>query len=156
VRSGHSHGRSWHWSLETRAYYALKRINTPRTKKNVISDTGTGHFPLLPCWARTTSMAQLNVSIVWFRRDLRLYDNPALVAALNSARTVIPLYIWAPEEEVSVIDTTCWLTKQRLSPRSLCWHHGPPAPSTPALHACRASFSPDARQDGGRSTALCV
>uniref|UniRef100_A0A383WNN2 Photolyase/cryptochrome alpha/beta domain-containing protein n=1 Tax=Tetradesmus obliquus TaxID=3088 RepID=A0A383WNN2_TETOB len=44
-------------------------------------------------------MAQLNVAIVWFRRDLRLYDNPALVAALNSARTVIPLYIWAPEEE---------------------------------------------------------
>jgi deoxyribodipyrimidine photo-lyase len=52
-------------------------------------------------------MAQLNVAIVWFRRDLRLYDNPALVAALNSARTVILLYIWAPEEEVSIIDTTC-------------------------------------------------
>lgn len=45
-------------------------------------------------------MAQLECCIVWFRRDLRTYDNPALVAALNSAKHVIPLYVWAPEEEV--------------------------------------------------------
>ncbi len=31
--------------------------------------------------------------IVWFRRDLRLSDNPALAAALNSGQPVIPLYI---------------------------------------------------------------
>jgi cryptochrome 1 len=41
----------------------------------------------------------LDVVICWFRRDLRCYDNPALIAALNSAKTVIPLYIWSPEEE---------------------------------------------------------
>eukprot|EP00775_Hariotina_reticulata_P012492 gene12492-12626_t len=45
------------------------------------------------------SARQLDTVIVWFRRDLRVYDNPALVAALNSARNVIPLYIWSPEEE---------------------------------------------------------
>lgn len=43
---------------------------------------------------------QLECCIVWFRRDLRTYDNPALVAALNSAKHVIPVYVWAPEEEV--------------------------------------------------------
>lgn len=37
--------------------------------------------------------------IVWFRRDLRLADNPALGAALASGRSVIPLYISAPNEE---------------------------------------------------------
>ncbi|KAI7837326.1 hypothetical protein COHA_008841 [Chlorella ohadii] len=37
--------------------------------------------------------------IVWFRRDLRLADNPALVAALRMAPEVLPVYIWVPEEE---------------------------------------------------------
>jgi len=38
------------------------------------------------------------ITIVWFRRDLRLDDNPALaVAAARGA--VVPLYIHAPEEE---------------------------------------------------------
>ena len=37
--------------------------------------------------------------IVWFRRDLRLHDNPALHCALADGRPVIPIYIHAPEEE---------------------------------------------------------
>ena len=31
--------------------------------------------------------------IVWFRQDLRLADNPALSAAADSGRPVIPLFI---------------------------------------------------------------
>lgn len=38
-------------------------------------------------------------AIVWFRQDLRLGDNPALRAAVERGLTVIPLYVWAPEEE---------------------------------------------------------
>lgn len=38
-------------------------------------------------------------TLVWFRRDLRLADNPALHAALERDEPVIPVYIWAPEEE---------------------------------------------------------
>lgn len=38
-------------------------------------------------------------SIVWFRQDLRLADNPALHAAVARGGAVIPVYIWAPEEE---------------------------------------------------------
>jgi deoxyribodipyrimidine photo-lyase len=38
-------------------------------------------------------------TIVWFRRDLRLRDNPALQAAVASGGPVVPLYIWDPEGE---------------------------------------------------------
>jgi deoxyribodipyrimidine photo-lyase len=38
-------------------------------------------------------------AIVWFRQDLRVRDNPALHAAAASAAAIIPLYIWAPEDE---------------------------------------------------------
>ncbi|MFZ4732956.1 MAG: cryptochrome/photolyase family protein [Pirellulales bacterium] len=37
------------------------------------------------------------VTIVWFRRDLRLDDNPAL-AAVAARGAVVPLYVHAPEE----------------------------------------------------------
>ncbi|MCE9632094.1 MAG: DNA photolyase family protein [Planctomycetia bacterium] len=37
-------------------------------------------------------------TIVWFRHDLRLDDNPALAAAAARG-PVVPVFIWAPEEE---------------------------------------------------------
>ena len=41
--------------------------------------------------------------LYWFRQDLRLRDNPALAAALAEARAqnavLLPVYLWAPEEE---------------------------------------------------------
>jgi deoxyribodipyrimidine photo-lyase len=39
-------------------------------------------------------------TLVWFRNDLRLADNPALQAALKRQSAVIPVFIWAPDEEV--------------------------------------------------------
>jgi deoxyribodipyrimidine photo-lyase len=39
------------------------------------------------------------IAIVWFRRDLRLADNPALAAALSACDRVVPVYIHAPDEE---------------------------------------------------------
>lgn len=38
-------------------------------------------------------------AIVWFRQDLRLADNPALDAALERGGPVVPVYVWAPDEE---------------------------------------------------------
>jgi len=38
-------------------------------------------------------------SMVWFRQDLRLEDNPALQRATKRDAPVIVVYIWAPEEE---------------------------------------------------------
>ncbi|XP_068168215.1 deoxyribodipyrimidine photo-lyase [Antennarius striatus] len=37
--------------------------------------------------------------LLWFRRDLRLCDNPALVGSLEVGAPVIPIFIWSPEEE---------------------------------------------------------
>jgi deoxyribodipyrimidine photo-lyase len=41
----------------------------------------------------------VSVAIVWFRRDLRLTDNPALAEALAAADAVVPVYVHAPDEE---------------------------------------------------------
>lgn len=38
-------------------------------------------------------------SLVWFRQDLRLADNPALKAAIEAGGPVIPVFIWAPAED---------------------------------------------------------
>ena len=38
-------------------------------------------------------------ALVWFRLDLRLSDNPALNAAAESGYEILPVFIWAPEEE---------------------------------------------------------
>lgn len=41
----------------------------------------------------------MTIALMWFRRDLRLADNPALVEALKAHDRVVPMYIHAPEEE---------------------------------------------------------
>ena len=38
-------------------------------------------------------------TLVWFRQDLRLADNPALAAAAATGEPVIPVYIFAPGED---------------------------------------------------------
>lgn len=37
--------------------------------------------------------------VVWFRRDLRLHDNPALMAALELGAPIIPVFLWSLSEE---------------------------------------------------------
>jgi deoxyribodipyrimidine photo-lyase len=41
----------------------------------------------------------VSASIVWFRRDLRLTDNPAFRAACSAGAPVLCVYVHAPEEE---------------------------------------------------------
>lgn len=38
-------------------------------------------------------MSTPKTSIIWFRRDLRINDHPALLAAIESSDQVIPLFI---------------------------------------------------------------
>lgn len=38
-------------------------------------------------------------TIVWFRHDLRVDDQPALLAAAERGGPVVPVFIWAPDEE---------------------------------------------------------
>jgi deoxyribodipyrimidine photo-lyase len=42
---------------------------------------------------------QAPLAIVWLRQDLRLADNPALQAACARGGPVVPVFVWAPEEE---------------------------------------------------------
>ncbi|MDP1962292.1 MAG: deoxyribodipyrimidine photo-lyase, partial [Reyranella sp.] len=41
----------------------------------------------------------MSASIAWFRNDLRLADNPALIAALGSGRAVLPVHVLDEETE---------------------------------------------------------
>lgn len=41
----------------------------------------------------------MSASIVWFRLDLRLADNPALHAAVQRGAPIVPVFVWAPEDE---------------------------------------------------------
>ncbi len=44
-------------------------------------------------------MSDVSASLVWFRNDLRLADNPALIAAMGSGRPVIPVYVFDQETD---------------------------------------------------------
>lgn len=54
-------------------------------------------------------------TVVWFRRDLRLEDNPALIAAVRCGQ-VVPVFIWSPEEEGQFLPgrVSRWWLKQSL------------------------------------------
>ncbi|KAM4614484.1 deoxyribodipyrimidine photo-lyase-like [Discoglossus pictus] len=45
------------------------------------------------------SPGSMRPAVVWFRRDLRLHDNPALIAALELGVPIIPVFLWSPNEE---------------------------------------------------------
>jgi deoxyribodipyrimidine photo-lyase len=42
------------------------------------------------------SQPRRGVGVVWFRRDLRLADNPALCEALRAHEAIVPLFVWDP------------------------------------------------------------
>lgn len=42
-------------------------------------------------------MANKNITLLWFRRDLRLRDNPALDWVCDNSDTVLPVYIHQDE-----------------------------------------------------------
>ncbi|MGC3970726.1 MAG: deoxyribodipyrimidine photo-lyase [Pirellulales bacterium] len=44
-------------------------------------------------------MTKPSTTIVWFRLDLRIADNPALLHAAERGGPVVPLFIWSPDEE---------------------------------------------------------
>ena len=68
-------------------------------------------------------MLHMSVSIVWFRSDLRLSDNPALIKALESGRPVVPVFLL--DEETDGV--------RRLGAASRWWLHY-------SLHALDASL----------------
>jgi deoxyribodipyrimidine photo-lyase len=69
-------------------------------------------------------------TLVWFRRDLRLADNPALEAAAATGEPVIPVYIFAPGEE------SPWAP----GGASRWWLHGSLSQLCSSLHAIGSSL----------------
>jgi deoxyribodipyrimidine photo-lyase len=81
-------------------------------------------------------------SIWWIRRDLRLDDNPALMAAIEDGN-VIPIYIHAPEEDAPWVlggATLAWLRRslQALSETLRARGSGLVVRAGPSLAALRA------------------
>jgi deoxyribodipyrimidine photo-lyase len=46
-------------------------------------------------------MKKYNTSIFIFRKDYRLYDNTALIAALKDSKSVIPIFIFTPQQIIN-------------------------------------------------------
>ncbi len=42
---------------------------------------------------------EVKPTLAWLRRDLRVTDHPALYTAAARGGPVIPVYVWAPEDE---------------------------------------------------------
>nr|WCD39199.1 cryptochrome 2 [Stipa breviflora] len=55
-------------------------------------------------------------TVVWFRRDLRIDDNPALAAAARDG-SVLPVFIWCPADEGQFYPGRCsrWWLKKSLA-----------------------------------------
>lgn len=67
----------------------------PKNSKRKRQRKGVGQQVVgLPC-----SPSASPPVLLWFRRDLRLCDNPALTGSLEVGAPVIPVFIWSPEEE---------------------------------------------------------
>src|SRR5947209_1695153 len=60
-------------------------------------------FRLRTCRSQSAADIVLIMSatpcLVWFRLDLRLADNPALLAAVKRGGPIVPVFIHAPDEE---------------------------------------------------------
>ncbi|CAL5047797.1 unnamed protein product [Urochloa decumbens] len=61
-------------------------------------------------------MARSEKTVVWFRRDLRIDDNPALATAAKEG-SVLPLFIWCPADHEQYYPGRCsrWWLKQSLA-----------------------------------------
>ncbi|MEJ7630263.1 MAG: deoxyribodipyrimidine photo-lyase [Nocardioidaceae bacterium] len=108
------------------------------------------------------------ISIMWFRRDLRLADNPALMAAVDAGDDVVPLFVldprlWRPAgpSRRSYLLASLAALSERIG--GLVVRSGDPAEVVPAVAAevdaeevfVAADFGPyGARRDQGVEEAL--
>lgn len=62
-------------------------------------------------------MSKKNNVLIWFRQDLRLSDNAALKAAIETGNNIIPIYIWSldEEKEASLGAASRWWLHQSLT-----------------------------------------
>ncbi|MFN0117435.1 MAG: cryptochrome/photolyase family protein [Elusimicrobiota bacterium] len=66
-------------------------------------------------------------TLVWFKNDLRLENNPALFAALAQGEPIIPVFIWSPNEESPWMPGSAsrwWLHHSLTALHTSLLHHG--------------------------------
>jgi len=56
----------------------------------------------------------MSIALVWFRQDLRCYDNPAFASACNQHEVIIPLYIY-DEQALPIKGAQKWWAHHSLS-----------------------------------------
>ena len=56
-----------------------------------------------------------DVAVVWFRRDLRLADHPALTEAIAAARTVLPLYVLDDRLLTGAAPARSWFLRESVT-----------------------------------------
>ncbi len=113
-----------------------------------------------------------SLAIVWFRRDLRLSDNPALMAALATHQTVIPVYIhdetcgrteggaslWWLHHSLTALDQSLKRKKSRLilrrGPAAECLHDLIKQTGASAVYWNRLYDEPSRERDTAIKTAL--
>ncbi len=81
-----------------------------------------------------------NTTLVWFRRDLRLNDNPAWNHALEQGHTIVPVYLHCPKEEGS------W----KRGAASNWWLHHALVDLNQQLHECGLKLIIRETTDSGR------
>jgi deoxyribodipyrimidine photo-lyase len=57
------------------------------------------------------------VSLVWFRQDLRIDDNPALASAIGKGNPIIPIFVWPDDRgiEWNLGESSSWWLRQSLN-----------------------------------------
>ncbi len=99
-------------------------------------------------------------SVLWFRRDLRRHDNPALLAALDAARadgddTVVPLFVLDPRLwEPAGAARRAWLSRSLHAldaslGGALVVRHGDPATVVPEVAAAAGAATVHVAADFG-------
>ena len=89
-------------------------------------------------------MKEHRTALVWFRRDLRLTDNPALMYAVAHAEQIVPVYVHDEDGEWPIGAASAWwlhhsliALDSTLSKRGsrLIVLHGPIEQTLPLLYA---------------------
>ena len=88
-------------------------------------------------------------TILWLRRDLRLHDHPALVAAVDAVRTgggaLLPIFIWEPGlySGARSSGNRTWFVRESLAElRALPWQRINPAAATSVGETVPAAPAP--------------
>ena len=99
VSKGHRGRGRWPCAASSSSASAPRRVDRAGVLHAVTEVIGVTRDRHVPCTRMTspgTGGRRWGTTIVWFRRDLRIHDHPALVDAISNAERVVPLFVLDP------------------------------------------------------------